>query len=362
VTHPYASFGDTHFWNRSVTGQALSDVPYDPAPKFRFNLRADWFATAGSCFAQHFGRELAARGGNLMLAEDRHPLLIPEDAGHGYGVFSARYGNLYNTRQLKELLDQAFGLRPPIFELCRRADGQWIDMLRPRAVPDGFSSEVDARTDRIFHLGRVRRLIESSSVLVFTLGLTEAWRNHRADYTYGICPGVVGGAFDSKFHEFVNFDYDACRADLFAALEIAHSANPNLRVLLTVSPVMLVATAEERGVLQSSIASKSILRAVADCCARSLAFVDYFPSFEIIAGPPARGCFFDAGGRDVSTAGVDLVMDVFFSSRFDEDARSPSDKPPKFDAEVTRQAIREAFAADCDEVMLDSSDRISGEC
>src|SRR5258708_6063380 len=101
MTHPYARLSDAHFWNRAVAGRELSEIPYDPAPKFRFNIETDRFATAGSCFAQHFGRELAGRGGHLVLAEDRHPLLIPEDAGHGYGLFSARYGNLYNTRQLR---------------------------------------------------------------------------------------------------------------------------------------------------------------------------------------------------------------------------------------------------------------------
>lgn len=355
MTHPYAQFGDVHFWNRSVAGAAPALVPYDPAPKFRFALGVDRFATAGSCFAQHFGRELVARGGQLLLAEDRHPL-IPESADHGYGVFSARYGNIYNPSQLKELFEQALGVRAPIFELHRRADGRWVDMLRPRAVPVGFSSEGDARADRGYHLRRVKHLIETSSVLVFTLGLTEAWRNHRDGYTYGICPGVIAGEFDAAIHGFVNLGYEDCRTDLGAALDLAWTCNPHLKVLLTVSPVMLIATAEPRGVLQSSIASKAILRAVADDCARRLAQVDYFPAFEIITGPQARGRFFDEAGRDVTQEGVTLVMDTFFRSRVLDHDTAPDAVPEAIDWEARRREVQAAVGADCDEILLDRQD------
>jgi hypothetical protein len=348
--HPYAQLGDTHFWSRSVADQPLAAIPFDPAPKFQFRLDLDHFGTAGSCFAQHFGRALVARGGQLLLAEQQHPL-VPDNAGHGYGLFSGRYGNLYNIRQLRELFEQALGVRAPIFEFCRNADGRWIDMLRPRAVPDGFTSEGDARADRLYHLARVKYLLESCSVFVFTLGLTEAWRNHRDGYSYGICPGVAAGTFDAASHEFVNFDYDACRADLRTALELAWSCNRDLKVLLTVSPVMLVATAETRGVVQSSIASKSILRAVADDCVRHFPLVDYFPSFEIITGPATRGRFFDASGRDVLPEGVELVMDVFFQSRVIGTARAPSVEAT--DWRALRQEVQSAMDVECDEILLD---------
>src|SRR5258708_6032547 len=87
-------------------------VTTPPPPKFRLAGDTAGFAPAGPCFAQHFGRELAARGGHLLLTEDRHPM-IPAVIAHGYGLFSARYGNIYNVRQLKELFEQAVGRRPP---------------------------------------------------------------------------------------------------------------------------------------------------------------------------------------------------------------------------------------------------------
>ena len=353
--HPYETLPDTHFWSRSVSGKALDLVDYDPAPKFRFNLEADRFATAGSCFAQHFGRHLGERGGNLIIAEDRHPL-VPAFAGHGYGLFSARYGNLYNTAQLRELIEQALGARAPIMEFAQRddADKRWVDMMRPRAVPDGFSSRAEAEADRRYHLQKVRLLLQHSTVFVFTLGLTESWRNKVENYTYGICPGVIAGSFDADKHEFVNFSVESCVRDLARSVEMMRAINPSIRILLTVSPVMLVATAEARGVLQSSLASKAILRAAADQCVRDYDYVDYFPSFDIVTGPQTRGRFFDDSLRDVREEGVGLVMDVFFRSRVVGAARAPVapvDEAAAFEAQAA--AVRAALQADCDEILLD---------
>lgn len=352
--HPYQSFPRAQFWRRSVTGQAFADIDFDPAPKFVFDLETDTFATAGSCFAQHFGRALVDRGGRLLIAEDRHPL-VPKDAGHGYGVFSARYGNLYTTRQLRELVQQAAGVTAPVFEFVQRPDGRWVDALRPRAVPDGFSSEADARADRIFHLGRVRALLQSCTVFVFTLGLTESWQNQRDGQSYGVCPGVVAGTFDPEIHAFHNLSYVECLEDLYTTFDILRALNSSIRILLTVSPVMLVATAEARGVVQSSVASKSLLRAVADQCVRDWPNVDYFPSYEIIAGPQSRGAFYDGDLREVREDGVQFVMNMFFKSRVaggapvTAAAPSPaSDAPEPWSVEAMKR-----FQADCDEAFLD---------
>jgi hypothetical protein len=355
--HPYRAFSDSHFWNRSVAGRSIADVAYDPAPKFKFNLAQTSFATAGSCFAQHFGANLVKRGGRLLVTEARHPL-IPEDSGHGYGVFSARYGNIYNSSQLRELVEQSMGRRSPIHEFCQRKDGRWIDAMRPRAVPDGFSSEDEAAVDRRYHLDRVLTLLKDCSVFVFTLGLTESWRNIRQGYSYGICPGVIAGAFDAQQHEFKNLSINDCVNDLNVAFEAIRSLNPNVKILLTVSPVMLMATAESRGVLQSSVVSKSILRAAADECVRNFSYVDYFPSFEIITGPQARGVFFDDGLREVREEGVRLVMDVFFKTRVQGGDKlaylAAMTALPNSNYRDNSAIVAKALQEDCDEVFLGS--------
>jgi hypothetical protein len=354
--NPYQDLPAHHFWRTQISTPNLSEIDYDAGRKFTFEISADRFATAGSCFSQHFGRELARRGGGLVITEARHPLVRPAP-NDGYDLFSARYGNIYTTRQLCELIEQAFGLREPIFEFAQRDDGRWTDLLRPRAIGEGFTSMEEARADRIYHLDRVRAIFDNATVFVFTLGLTECWENTDKGFVYPLCPGTVAGAFDGDVHRFRNLGYEECRDDLRKFCVRVQSVNPQLRILLTVSPVMLVASYEHRGALQSSIASKSILRAAADACCSEMETVDYFPSFEIISGPQSRGMFYETNHRDVNAEGVSLVMEVFFRSRLGL-ARSGPAAPVESTRSAQGQAeeaarIAAALQAECEEIFLD---------
>ncbi|MES2303044.1 MAG: GSCFA domain-containing protein, partial [Pseudomonadota bacterium] len=92
----------------------------------------------------------------------------------------------------------------------------------------------------------------------------------------------------------------------------------------TVSPVPLVATAENRHALVATTYSKSVLRVVAEEVARTDSRVEYFPSYEIITGSYSRGRYFESDLRSVTPEGVAHVMRVFmkhFSS-----AGSPTDQ------------------------------------
>ena len=94
--------------------------------------------------------------------------------------------------------------------------------------------------------------------------------------------------------------------------EILRSLNPAARMLLTVSPVPLIATASPEHVLVATTYSKCVLRAAAGSLAERLPDCHYFPSFEIIASHPSRAMFFDPDLRTVSDRGVDFVMEHFF--------------------------------------------------
>ena len=355
--NPYDKLPRQQYWKASADLPSEADVDFDFGRKFTFSPKIA-FATAGSCFAQHFGRELAKRGGMLLISEARHPL-IPASADHGYGTFSGRFGNIYTVRQLRELLEQALGLRAPICDFATREDGRIVDMLRPRAVPLGFANVDHARADRLFHLQRVHAMLLAMDALVFTLGLTEAWENGSGRYTYPIVPGVVAGTFSADLHRFVNYSFSDVRADLQRTIELILETNPRARILLTVSPVGLAATYERRNVMVSTSASKSILRAAVDEAVREYPAVDYFPSYEIITGPYGRGRYWAPGCREVTEAGVHAVMATFIRSRLPElgPVQSTVAAPVHPHVDDMEQKVRDALASECDEAFLDPSAR-----
>ena len=317
MTNPYDDLPDHQFWRRSISRIETHRVDPVVAPRFRL-APTDRIATAGSCFAQHIARKLVEVGHGFHVTEPGEHLATTERHQHGYGVYSARFGNVYTTAQLRQLFDEALGLRTPADTALERPDGRLVDPWRQQVEPDGFSTHDELLYDRRLHLAAVRRMMSEADVFIYTLGLTEAWRSKVDGSVYSAAPGVVAGSFDPAQHEFVNFDVDAVRADLFAALETLRKVNPAVRVILTVSPVPLVATYEPRSVLVASTYSKAVLRVVADGAIRRFDWVDYFPSYEIITGSFAGGLYYEDDYREVNRLGVSHAMRCFVANYIDE--------------------------------------------
>lgn len=310
--HPYVGKPDYQFWKNASGSLDAAELDPVTAPKFQIDVQ-DRVVTAGSCFAQHVARHLTQAGLNHHVTEPGHAVLPPEvRTRFNYGVFSARYGNIYTTRQLLQLLRRAYSEFDPLDALWEREDGRAVDPFRPQIQPDGFFCAAEARRDRNRHLAAVRRAVEDTDVFVFTLGLTEAWGDRRDGAVYPLAPGVAGGVFDPERHVFHNFGPAEVAADLEAALGLIRAHNPRVRVLLTVSPVPLNATAVARHVVVSTAYSKAVLRVAAEQVCANAETVDYFPSYEIITAPQVRGRYFAADARSVLEEGVEHVMGVFF--------------------------------------------------
>src|SRR5208337_4041953 len=125
------------------------------------------------------------------------------------------------------------------------------------------------------------------------------------------------------------------------------------RFILTVSPVPLIATMEDRSVLASTTYSKSVLRVAAEEIAGRYDEVAYFPSYEVITGNYTRSRYFDEGLRDVTEEGVSHVMRLFMK-HYADDAEFAS--PPhqatadqrQQDAEQIKRELAEIVAVMCD--------------
>ncbi len=353
MTHPYKDLPANQFWKRApgVAEPGILD-PMVAAP-FRIS-RKDRIVTAGSCFAQHVARALTEAGFTHYVTETAHPLVDKDTARrHQFGAYSARYGNVYTARQLRQLLERAFGLFTPkekVWDSPGAGPGV-VDPFRPQVQPGGFVDAEELALDRGQHLACVRQAIEDMDVFVFTIGLTEAWEDRRDGAVFPLAPGVAGGRFAPERHGFVNFGVEACREDLCAALSLIREKNPRVRIVLTVSPVPLNATYAPRHVLASTTWSKAVLRVVAEDAVQAFPDSVYFPSYEIITSPHVRGRYFAADCREILPEGVDHVMRLFLR-HFGEGAEgkvSQAEAP----GDIHGDAVRKWAEALCDEEAID---------
>lgn len=317
--NPYRSQSDHAFWSRAVARPAAEDV--DPVVSPRFVLgRQDRIVTAGSCFAQHMSRALQAQGYRYLVTE-------PGAEDRNFGVYPARFGNIYTARQLLQLFQRAFGLFAPTEDAWRLGE-RFVDPFRPQIEPGGFNTPEAMLADREQHLAAVRTMFEQADVLVFTLGLTEGWVSQADGAVFPLAPGVAGDAARPDLIQPHHFTVQEIVDDLNAVLRLTRILTPGLRVLLTVSPVALVATISDRHVLAATTYSKSVLRVAAETVARQNEGVDYFPSYEIITGPQSRGRYFAEDLRNVLPQGVAQVMKIFGRHYLSETAETSSPKTP----------------------------------
>lgn len=349
--HPYRDQPPSAFWRTGVAADpAALQALYRPT----WTLSAtDRIATAGSCFAQHIGRALRGAGVALLDLEPPPDALPVElHARFGFGVYSARYGNLYTARQLRQLAEQAFGERDPEPVVWTR-DGRFFDALRPSVEPEGLDSVDEVRRHRAWHLERVRALLLEMDVFIFTLGLTESWIDRATGLALPSAPGVIAGRYTPGEVELVRFDVGQVCEDLeaFRALLARHRAD-TCRLVLTVSPVPLTATATTDHVLLATTASKAILRAAAEALRLTHPDVDYVPSFELIANPYNGGVYFGPNRRTVTAEGVARATGMFLEAHglrrpADASAPSPTAAPPEAiedDPTVCEDALLDAFA------------------
>lgn len=310
--NPYKDLPDRAFWKRAVASRHYEEITELWTPP---QLTGDeQFATAGSCFAQHIGRHVSARGNNNYMDLEPAPPALPESeyAKFGFGIYTCRYGNIYTSRQLLQLTQEAFGQRH-LSEHIWTKDGRHYDALRPSIDPIGQESQELVRSLRVKHLENVRKMFSTLDVMVFTLGLTETWISRADGTAFPTAPGVIAGSLDEAPVDFVNLGFDEIRNDLNDFWSLLKTVNPQAKMILTVSPVPLIATASDEHVLPATTYSKSVLRAAAGEMASTSSEIFYFPSYEIINSPQGRGYYFDPDLRSVNDRGVQYVMSHFFS-------------------------------------------------
>lgn len=352
--HPYLRLPARSFWRTAVAEPGPADITDLWTPKFAVG-QDDPVVTDVSCFAGHIGRALLEQGLHWYDAEPPPPGLTPaQHAARGYRRFSFRTGNIYTAAGLRQWVAWALGEEKPPEEVWREA-GACHDPYRPTVEPDGFASPEDLLRSREVTLAAVRTAVTRAAVLVFTLGLTEAWHDIPTGTVLPMCPGTVRGTHDPARHVLHHHTVARVHRDLTAVLDMARGVNPRLRTVLTVSPVPLTATATGRHVLVATTHSKSVLRAAAGQLADERDDVDYFPSYEIVTGFPYRAAFYEPNLRTVSPEGVAFVMRHFFAGVRGGPGPAPGGPPPPQERPAPEESTPVTGGEDpwCDDAVLD---------
>ncbi len=255
--------------------------------------------SAGSCFASEIAYYLQRGGYNYVVTESD-----PRD-GELPGS-SARWGIIFNTPSIQQLAEKAFGLRDLPCLIEHRVDHDYFQ--DPYRENIGFDSIDELEANRAAHITACRQAFEKMEVFVVTLGLNECWEF--------IPDGSVISRGPKTSHHFALFRHRVLSVDenlacLQRFLDVVRLHNPDLKLVITVSPVPLLATglAEDTHVISANGHSKAVLRTVAEEFRRRNDGVYYFPSYEMVGY-----CLdnpWEDDTRHVTRAAVDQIMTAF---------------------------------------------------
>ena len=298
---PYAALPAHQNW-RSAVSANRDRAAIDPQGPVKFTFaRAARIASAGSCFAQRLAVRLRELGLGYVVAEP------------GGEPLSARYGNIYTSRQLVQLLERALGRFDPLERFWTAPEG-YLDPFRPGIEDGAFASVAEVETNRAAHLAAVRDLLAGVDAFLFTLGLTEVWVDRRDGAAFPACPGRGRGVFDPDRHAFVNLGIDDVQADLERFIALFGEINPAGKIILTVSPVPVAATMIPIHVVRASLYSKSVLKVAAEDVAARHAHVDYFAAYDTAMQNLGGEALFD--GRQPTGELADRVVRFFVRDYF----------------------------------------------
>jgi GSCFA family len=288
----------------SVRGRLEAGAPV-PHVVPKFSLRPDdVFFCIGSCFARVIEYQLLYRSVPVTsLAIRGEPAETPNAVN---GIVS-KYTTASMLNEMRWSLD---GVPFPDEALVADGDGYRDLQLHQQPAPVSLAR---ARARRAVVQSYFARLREASVVIV-TLGLAEVWYDRLTELYLNVTPTFdLVRSNPGRFAVKVS-DYTENRARLERICDIlTHEGRPDLRIVVTVSPVPLHRTFAADDVLVVNTYAKATLRAVAGDIVRTRPNVEYFPAFELVTASD-RATAYMADQVHVAPAMVDLVGRTFLEA------------------------------------------------
>lgn len=317
------------FWpNPSQTGERASSL-FDVIPVVHRKpllTKTTPIGSAGSCFAMEIAHWLQDNGFNYLVTEPPGPC-----DPHTRPMSNARWGIVFNTPSLRQLVERAFGvIETPrlLWSDVRNGVERFYDPFREDVL---FGSKAEYEETYDSHVAAVRRALSEVKVFAMTLGMNEVWFLKNGGHALSRAPWRVA----SSCVEPRVLTVEENVQHLSAMWSTWKKFNPDVRLIITVSPVPLHATfrGDTQHVVVANAHSKAVLRAAAEQFVSTHDDVDYFPAYEVVMHCTRDA--WDTDQRHVSRNTVKNVMRTFCEMFVD-----PQDLPP------SEQELRSTVAHD----------------
>ena len=293
--------------NGKLAFQRLRQPFFTPCIEPGFKLeRDDKIFAIGSCFARGIEQALIARKMEVLSAAPEFASLETVNKD----VTGLGFTNKYNTYSIYNELHWALDPQAqfPSASIVDLGNGFVVDPHINPTLPLAGARETWRRRELI---QMVNRRAAQCRVIFVTLGLVEVWRDIETDTFLNSTPFFNLLELYPERYEVHVTDFAQNVSNLERIHELlSRFGHPGVQIIVTVSPVPLMATFAGHDVVLANTYSKSLLRAVAQHWSAIHDNVHYFPSYEIVMNSD-RAKTWEDDLRHVKPAAVKHIMDVF---------------------------------------------------
>jgi len=286
-------------------GQDLFIPSIDPTFQVEYT---DKVFAIGSCFARGIEGALAGRGLKVeSMASEFNDFELVNDKVTGLG-FTNKYSTFAILNEVKWALNPSESF--PKKSIVEIGQNQYVDLNTNPTLKYVGLQETLNRRDIITN---VVAKLKDCRVIFLTLGLVEVWFDEVEKTFLNMAPTrEMNERYPDRYTFHVTtFEENKNNLDeLYSLLSLY--GHPDFKVIVTVSPVPLMATFTSTDIVTANTYSKSMLRAVAEEWSSAHDNIDYFPSYEIVMNSK-KSEVWSEDLRHVQGQAVQHIMRIFVS-------------------------------------------------
>ena len=247
---------------------------------------SDSVVLLGSCFSDNIGAKMHAALFNATV----NPM-----------------GTLYNPMSIARGVQRLIDCTPVAGQDLFMQGGVWnsFDFHSRHSLPDKQAT-IDRMNQRI---EQGHNALREAQLLTITLGTAIVYRLKSTGEVVANCHKVPQHEFERKMASVSDMT-----RELDSMLTSLHAFNPELRVILTVSPIRHIADG-----LDTNSLSKAALRvAINEAIIRHREYCDYFPAYEIMLDDLRDYRFYSSDMVHPSDVAVEYIWQAFQATYLDD--------------------------------------------
>lgn len=241
--------------------------------------------TVGSCFSEVIGRQLEK---------------------YKIQTLSNPFGTIFNPLSACKLLQVCAGADVELADSFVENNGRWYSYDFHSSFSAPTEEELYEQLDEV--IVKTRRFLKQTDTLVLTLGTANIFRLKITGETVANCHKLPAANFTRE---------TLLPEEIITAIAETHSLlrdlNPNLRLVLTVSPVRHL-----KDTLELNSVSKAVLRLATHYLSQQLPFISYFPAYELLIDDLRDYRFYKEDMLHPTATAEQYIWEKFSGAYFEE--------------------------------------------